>query len=140
MCRHQDEPTRGVGNRRVQCGISAGNVAFDGVEQSIDDGIAGHVDGLRGDVLAQKVLLARGGRRKMEGRELADELAIGLLGERRPYIAGAQPGFDMDDGQFAVETREGRGEGRGCVPLDEDGVGLAIVNDAPDPIVTWVRL
>ena len=47
--------------------------------------------------------------------------AVALLGERRVEVAGAQARFQVDHRDLAPERREGAGERRGGVALDNDG-------------------
>ena len=130
MGRHQHEPARGVGYGGVESRVPAGNVPFDGVEQGVDDGVSGHVDGLGREVFAKEILLARGRGRKVEGGKLADEPSVSLLREGGPYVSRAKARLDVDDGKLVVEARQRGGEGRGRVALDEDRVRLAILDGA----------
>jgi hypothetical protein len=75
----------------------------------------------------------RGGGQVQLG-ELAHQPPVGLLGERRLQISGAQPRLQMDDGYVPPERRQGAGQRRrrvalyhhrGRVVLAEQGVELA---------------
>ena len=88
------------------------------------------MDGLGREVFAKEILLARGRGRKVEGGKLADKPSVALLREGRPYVPRAKARLDVDDGKLVVEARQGGGEGRRRVALDEDCIRPAILDDA----------
>ena len=67
----------------------------------------------------------------MQAGHLTDEAPVGLLGEGRGDVAGAQAGLDVEDRDLVVEGRERCGEGGGGVALDHDGVGAVGLDGPP---------
>ncbi len=65
----------------------------------------------------------------MEIRDRAGQTAVDLLRERIRSVVGAQPRFDVPDGDLAVEGREAADERRGRVPLDEHHVRADLAED-----------
>jgi hypothetical protein len=92
-------------------------------EEGVDAGVAGHVDGLGGDVFVKEVAGGAGGGGEVESGEAGGEDAVEFFGERFGEAACAEAGLDVADGDVAVEGGEGGGEGGGSVALDEEEVG-----------------
>ena len=105
-----------------------------GDQERVNDRVARDTDGLRVGVLAQQVVPTGGGGAQVQGGHLADEPPVGLLGEGRGDVPGAQTGLDVEDGYLVVESRQRSGEGGGGVPLDDDGVGPVGLNGPPHPL------
>ena len=131
--RHQDDATAG----RLQLGqtlVLERHLVADGLQQRVDHGVARDVDVLRGHGLTQQVVPAHGGRGQVQRRDLAGDLAVGLLRERGEDVEAAQARLGVDHGDAAVEGGDGaRRRGRG-VALDHDGVRPLLLQDGVEPV------
>lgn len=98
--------------------------------EGVDDGVASDVDqGVR-DVFFEKVLPTEGGWREVESRQTSGELAVHFFRPRAVDVPGAESRFDMADGDLPVKrSQRGGGGGRG-VPVDEDDIGLFLLQNA----------
>ena len=67
-----------------------------------------------------KIVRGGGGRREVQRGEARDQHAIHFFGKRLAHVAGAQPGFDMRDGNAAVERRERAAQRSGGIALDQN--------------------
>ena len=84
-----------------------------------------------GLALAEQVLLAR-----LRGGEVVlahdiDGLAVELLGPGAVDVVRAQARLDMPHGDLQVEARERRGEAGRGVAVDQDHVGLFLLQGSP---------
>ena len=61
---------------------------------------------------------------EVEVDQRAHHAAVGLLGEGRAEVAGAEAGLDVADGDATVEAGQGGAEDCRGVTLHEDDVGL----------------
>lgn len=102
-------------------------------KERVYDGVAGDGDTGRVDVFAQEVVAARLGRGEVVRRDLRGELTIGLLGPRAVDVARAQSRLDVRDPDLPVKGGERRGEGRRRVAVDENDVGLEVVQHIAHP-------
>ena len=59
------------------------------------------------------------GRRKVQQGHLGNQPAVGFLREGIKDVVGPQPGFHVPHGDLLVERRQGGGEGRGGVALNQ---------------------
>ena len=94
--------------------------------QRVDDRVAGDQYPVRIDPRAPQVLRGAFRWRQMQGGDLADHRPPGLLRKRRVEIEGAQSGLDMHHRNAAGEGGKSRGQGGGCVALDDHQVWLGL--------------
>ena len=100
-----------------------------GGAQGIDSGVAGDPDLRLRLALAKQVLLAR-----LRGCEVVlahdiDGLAVELLGPGAVDVVRAQARLDVPHGDLQVEARERSGEAGRGVAVDQDDVGLLVLED-----------
>jgi hypothetical protein len=114
--RHQEIP---VGRRPLR----GRELAAGGHQQGVDDGVAGDMDGRRGDPLPEQVPPAGRGRGEVELGQVAGEDPVLLLRERGVGLARAEPRLDVAERDPMVIAGQGRAEDRGGVPLRQDEVG-----------------
>ena len=106
----------------VQAGQGEGRCRGGGMQQGVNDRVAGdqhlahHPGGLQ-------VGCRHGGGGEMEQGHLGDQPPVGFLREGIEEVVGAQPGLHMAHRDLGVEGRQGRGKGRGGVPLHDHQVG-----------------
>ena len=62
--------------------------------------------------LPAQIFRVGGGRRKVQGGNVAHEGAVHLLGEGRVFVIGAQSRLNVPDGNFVVKCRKCAREGR----------------------------
>ena len=100
-----------------------------GGAQGVDARVAGDPDPGLGLALAEQVLLAglRGGEVVLAHD--VDGLAVELLRPGAVDVARAQARLDMPHGDLQVEARECSGEAGRGVPVDQDHVGLLVLED-----------
>ncbi len=82
-------------------------------DQRVNNGVAGDEDPRVRDVLAQQILARPLGRGEVIHRQMAGERAVSLFRPRRVEIAGAQPRFDMADGNTLIKRGQAGRDG-GC--------------------------
>jgi hypothetical protein len=92
------------------------------LEQRVDAGVAGDIDLLAWNVLAQERIGGTGGRREMQRGDRTDDPSVYLFRKRRVVVSRAQARFDMVDGNLVIEGRDRRGHGRGGVALHHDAI------------------
>ena len=102
-------------------------------KERIDDGIARHEDSFLGHPLAPQVLRIPRGRSEEKGGQPVGEHPIGLLREGKGHVVAAQPRLDMPDRDAAVEARQGGPERRRRVPVHQQHVLRAPVQEGADP-------
>lgn len=100
-----------------------------GGAQGIDSSVAGDPDLRLRLALAKQVLLAR-----LRGCEVVlahdiDGLAVELLGPGAVDVVRAQARLDVPHGDLQVEARERSGEAGRGVAVDQDDVGLLVLED-----------
>ena len=100
-----------------------------GGAQGVDAGVAGDPDLGLGLALGEQVLLAR-----LRGGEVVlahdvDSLAVELLRPGAVDVVRAQACLDVTHGDLKVEARECRGEAGRGVAVDQDDVGLLVLED-----------
>ena len=100
-----------------------------GGAKGVNAGVPGDPDLGLGLALAEQVLLAR--LRRGEGvlAHDVDRLAVELLGPGAVDVVRAQPGLDVPHGDLQVEASERRGEAGRGVAVDQDHVGLLVLED-----------
>lgn len=90
------------------------------VQQRVDDPVADDMDETGCNALAKQIVAGADRRREMPAGETAGEDAVHLLWKRLVEIVGAEPGLDVGNRNPAVEGRQGGGQHRRRVPLDDD--------------------
>ena len=100
-----------------------------GGAQGVDAGVAGDPDLGLGLALTEQVLLAR-----LRGGEVVFahdvySLSVELLRPGAVDVVRAQAGLDVPNGNLQVEACERRGEAGRGVPVDQDHVGLLVLED-----------
>ena len=95
-------------------------------EQRIDHRVAGDENPLGGHMLRQQVIARRRGGRKMQIGEHAGQLPVHLLRVGGVFIAGAQPGFHVSEGNARVKRGQRRGKDGGGIPLRQHDIRLDI--------------
>lgn len=93
----------GRGQEGGQALVVGHDRVLDGLEEGVDDGVAGDADGGRVHVLAQEVVSADRRGAQVQGGDLTDEAAVGLLGEGGHDVTCTQAGLDVEDGELVVE-------------------------------------
>lgn len=131
---HQHDPPGGVGQGCRQVLVGWRDPAVDGHQEGVDDRVSGDTDDLGIGALSQEVVPAAGGRTQVQRGHLADETPVGLLGEGRGDVAGAQAGLNVKNRDLVVEGGERRGEGGGGISLDHDGIGPVGLDRPPHPL------
>lgn len=109
--------------------LGVGVTLAHGGAQGVDAGVAGDPDLGLGLALAEQVLLAglRGGEVVLAHD--VDGLAVELLGPGAVDVVRAQARLDVPHGDLQVEARECRGEAGRGVPVDQDHVGLLVLEN-----------
>lgn len=109
--------------------LGVGVALAHGGAQGVDAGVAGDPDPGLGLALVEQVLLAR-----LRGGEIilahdVDSLAVELLRPGAVDVVRAQAGLDVANGDLQVEARKCSGEAGRGVPVDQDHVGLLVLED-----------
>lgn len=109
--------------------LGVGVALAHGGAQGVDARVAGDPDPGLGLALAEQVLLAR-----LSGGEVVlahdvDGLAVELLRPGAVDVVRAKARLDMPHGDLQVEARERRGETARGVAVDQDHVGLLVLED-----------
>jgi hypothetical protein len=91
-------------------------------EQGIDHGVAGEKHGVRRHALGQETVACGVGRSEVQVGQPGGEHPVHLLREGMIAVAGAQPGLDVAGGNPLQVGREGCGERRHRVALDQEDV------------------
>ena len=130
-------PVRGQQEDAVPVGPSQRlmviRLAF-GELQRVDGRVSGHDDLLFPDVLLQKVVPAGRCRGKVKVSHAGDELTVHLLRIRGILMISTQPCLDMPDGDLLIERGERGCEGRRGIAVDQDHVGLLILQHRCQPL------
>ena len=96
---HEEPATDTSAERRCpQCAVS-------NPEQTIYDGVTGHLDGAAVVTLGNEVLDRPRGRCEMPRRELSDETPVGLFGKGVGSVMRSQPRFDVRHRYAFMECR-----------------------------------
>lgn len=103
-----------------------------GGAQGVDAGVSGDPDLGLGLALAEQVLLAGLRRGKVVLAHDVDGLAVELLRPGAVDVVRAQARLHMPHGDLQVEARERRGEAGRGVAVDQDDVGLLVLEDRPE--------
>ena len=103
-------------------------------QQSIDDGVSSHGDGVVRDAFAQESRARRLGGREMQRDQRRGEPAVHLLGKRGPDVARSQPRLDVTDGNAPVEARQRCHHHRRGVSLDQRHVGVRGLQPSVDAV------
>ena len=80
-------------------------------------------------LLVLQVLLAQRRRGEIVGGDAAGDLAVHLLRPGAVDVVGAEAGLDMAYGDLLVKGRERRGGAGGRVAMDQDDIGLDLLQD-----------
>lgn len=100
-----------------------------GGAQGIDSGVAGDPDLRLRLALAEQVLLAGLSRGEVVLAHDVYRLAVELLRPGAVDVVRAQAGLDVPHGDLQVEARERSGEAGRGVAVDQDHVGLLVLED-----------
>ena len=135
MSGDEDERRETRGVRRETCDgrRKCGGRLLDlgqGEEQGIDDGIACDDNGFRGNPLVEQIPAIGGGWGEMQGGEAGGQHPVEFLRPGGLQVSGAEPGLDMADGDMMVERRQGGGEDRRGIALNQDKVGFLLLQIA----------
>lgn len=103
-------------------------------EQGVDAGVAGDEDAVRRDGFGGETGGGLGSGGEMERGEAGGEDAIQFLGKGFGEVAGAEAGFDVADGDAAVEGGERGGEGGCGVALDDEEIGVGRSEDGVEAV------
>ncbi len=98
-------------------------LAFDGPQQCVDDGVAGHEHAVRGDVFRQQTIGRAARRRAVQAGRQRGRAAVHFLRPRRLQIAGAQPRLDVHERHAAVKGGQRRRQHRRGVSLGNHAIG-----------------
>lgn len=123
--RRDEDEAGALGPSELGVGVTLAH----GGAQGIDARVAGDPDlGLQ-LALGEQVLLAglRGGEVVLT--HYVDSLAVELLRPGAVDVVRAKAGLDMPHGDLQVEARERSGEAGRGVPVDQDHVGLLVLED-----------
>ena len=109
--------------------LGVGVTLAHGGAQSVDAGVSGDPDLRLRLALAEQVLLAR-----LRGGEVVlahdvDGLAVELLRPGAVDVVRAQASLDVAHGDLQVEAGKRRSEAGRCVAVDQDDVGLLVLED-----------
>ena len=87
------------------------------VEDGVDAGVAGDGDSVRGHALAAEIPGRAFGGGKVQRGQRRRQHAVHLFGEGLAQVVGAQPGFDVGNGNALVKGGERAAECGGGIPL-----------------------
>lgn len=123
--RRDEDEAGALGPIELRVGVA---LAYGGA-QGVDAGVAGDPDPGLGLAFVEEVLLA-----SLRGGEVVlahdvDRLAVELLGPGAVDVVRAQAGLDVPHGDLQVEARECGGEAGRGVAVDQDDVGLLVLED-----------
>lgn len=123
--RRDEDEAGALGPSELGVGVALAH----GGAQGVDAGVAGDPDPGLGLALAEQVLLAglRGGEVVLAHD--VDGLAVELLRPGAVDVVRAQAGLDVAHGDLQVEARERSGEAGRGVAVDQDDVGLLVLED-----------
>ena len=106
--------------------LCKGKILYHGGLEGVNDGVAGEEDPLS-DILTLEVLLVGHGGAEVQVGNGAHHLSVHLLGEGRPLVVGAKASLHMAHGDLVVEGGQSTGEGSGGVAVDQNQVGLGLI-------------
>lgn len=109
--------------------LGVGVALAHGCAQGVDAGVSGDPDPGLGLALAEQVLLAGLRRGEVVLAHDVDGLAVELLRPGAVDVVRAQARLHMPHGDLQVEARERRGEAGRGVAVDQDDVGLLVLED-----------
>ncbi len=94
--------------------------------EGVDHGVAGDGDARRVDALPDQVFPAEGRGREVPAGDAAGDLPVYLFGPGAVDVVGAEPCFDVADGDLLVEGGQGGSHGGGGVAVDQYHVGMRL--------------
>ena len=122
-----------VADERCQI-LRNGGTEFEDAVQRVDDCVARDHDVRYRHLFVQQRLCRPSCWRQVERRDLGGEFPVEFLGIRRPAIAAAQSGFDVNHRDALVERGEAGRECGGGVALHEHGVRLFLFEHRLEPL------
>src|SRR5699024_3923096 len=117
----------------LQAWILKNGVPGCGFQQSVNHGVTGDDDVFGTEIFNTQVLQRTFSRCKVQGSNLADDLPISFLWERRVNITGTQPGLKVDNLYPSVESRHRSSHGGGSIPLGNDDIWFYLRNNVIKP-------
>ena len=93
----------------------------------VDGGVAGD-EYLAHNRFATKIFRIGLCRREMEIRHIAHQHAVHLFGIGRVFVIGPEARLHVPDGHLVVEGRQSAGKGGGRIAVDQDQVGLCLLD------------
>ena len=119
---HQTSLADGVLGKPVDCPF-----------QGINHGIARDRDRRSGHALLQKVVTAERGWRKIPGGDLADHLAVELLGKRGMPVKGTQSRLHVPDRHPQIKPRHRARQSCRGVTMHQDGIDRVLLHRVTQP-------